>query len=404
MTAINTSLWQNNATLHNLNTSALNAYVNNGTNLKTINETTTRANVGNHRERSCGIKVINSPNTSGGFGKSVRPPQRFTRGLTGGGHVHFIPNVETIRLYGAVQEGSSGIPSPTGVIGIGIETLRLSSVADTTNFPTGNDAEAELDIWIYDKDDTTKVARLSNYPITNTGLGTNWDPFSAQSVLWRGALGVSKFDRTYLFHNTQSNAWVFDNWSLTEMWNDSGNWIVAYRIHDVVAPYELGNSGGGSNFNAGIYTYVAPEPFNETISSNLMFNDEVTEDFNTAYNETIDGSITFYDSITDNLTNTWAESVAGGIRLSTGDLDASLRYDNAVNADITLSPSLTETWTGLTTIRYDETLSGYLVLAQDTTESWSNAPLEDDLSPIDFDGNGFVPVITGFWKRLGLPV
>lgn len=408
MTAINTSNWVSNSGIHNLNTSALNAYVNNGLNQFTTNETTTRQNVGNNRERGMGIKVINHNNTSSGAGKSVRPPQRFTRGLTGGGHVHFIPNVNRIRLYGAVQEGSSGIPTPTGVIGIGIETLRVSSVPTENSFPTGNDAEMEIDICIFNTEDSEQRAYLVNYPINTTGLGAGWFPESISSVLWRGALGNSQFSRAFVYHNTQSNAWTFTGgMSLQSMWNMTGSWVVNYRIHDVVSPYSITNSVSQNillSINPGIYTYSAPEPFNETINSNLMFNDEVTEDFNTAYNETIDGSIVFYDSITDSLTNTWAESVAGGIRLSTGDLDASLRYDNAINADITLSPSLTETWTGLTTIRYDETLSGYLVLAQDTTESWSNAPLEDDLSPIEFDGNGFVPVITGFWKRLGLPV
>ena len=256
---IDTSMWLSNATIHSNTTSALNTYVNNGLNQYTLNETTARVNVGNHRERTCGIKVINSPNTSLATGKSVRPPQRFTRGLTGGGHIHFIPNVETIRLYGAIQEGSSGIPTPTGVIGIGIETLRLSSVNDTTGFPNGNDAELEIDVIIHDKEDTTKYAFLLDYPISNTGLGTNWDAFSAQSVLWRGALGVSRFDRTYLFHNTQSNAWHFINWSLNEMWHDTSSWIVSYRIHSAVAPYSITNSvsNTANQLNPGVYEAIS---------------------------------------------------------------------------------------------------------------------------------------------------
>ena len=259
MTMIDTSTWLTNSDIHQNTTSALNTYVNNGLNQWTLNETTSRSNVGNHRERTCGIRVINSPNTTSGSGKSVRPPQRMTRALTGGGHVHFIPNLELVRLYGAIQEGSSGIPSPTGVIGIGIETLRLSSVADTTSFPNGNDAEMEIDIVITLEDDTTKSAILLDYPIHNTGLGTNWDPFTAQSVLWRGALGVSKFDRTYLFHNTQSNAWTFNNWSLNEMWYDTGKWIISYRIHDVVAPYSITNNVALSThqINPGVYEAIS---------------------------------------------------------------------------------------------------------------------------------------------------
>ena len=258
---VDTTTWLSNATIHNNTTSALNTYVNNGLNQFTTNETTSRANSGNHRERYLGIRVINSPNTTAGNGKSVRPPQRFTRGLDGGGHVHFIPNLETIRLYGAIQEGSSGIPSPTGVIGLGIETLRLSSVNDTTGFPNGNDAEIEIDVCIFNTEDTEQRAYLVNYPIHNTGLGTNWDPFTAQSVLWRGALGVSKFDRTYLFHNTQSNAWTFTGgMTLQSMWNMTGSWVVNYRIHDAVAPYSITNNVSQNillSVNPGVYASVS---------------------------------------------------------------------------------------------------------------------------------------------------
>lgn len=263
MTAIDTSMWPSSGSLHQQTTSYLNTYVNNGTNQFTLNETGARFNSGSHRERRLGIKVINSPNTTGGIGKSVRPPQRFTRQLTGGGHVHFILNLEAIRLYGnSVDEGGETSVVPTGVIGIGIETLRLSSVADTTNFPTGNDAEVEIDICIFDQDNDQNRAYLVNYPISNTGLGTTWDPFSNSSVLWRGALGVSPFDRTYLFHNTQSNAWTFTGgWTLQNMWADSGRWVVNYRIHDAVAPYTTTNSvqqSGLLNINPGVYTPSEP--------------------------------------------------------------------------------------------------------------------------------------------------
>ena len=263
MTAIDTSMWPSSGSLHQQTTSYLNTYVNNGTNQFTTNETTSRAIVGNNHERSLGIRVINSPNTTSGTGKSVRPPQRFTRQLTGGGHVHFIPNLELIRLYGnSVNEGGETSVVPTGVIGLGIETLRLSSVADTTNFPTGNDAEMEIDICIFNAEDTEQRAYLVNYPIHNTGLGTTWDPFSSSSVLWRGALGTSKFDRTYLFHNTQSNAWTFTGgMSLHSMWNMTGKWVVNYRIHDVVSPYYITNSVQQSallQINPGVYVESEP--------------------------------------------------------------------------------------------------------------------------------------------------
>ena len=257
MTAIDTTTWVDNATIHQNTTSALNVYVNNGTDQYTLNESTIRQFVGNSRERTCGIRVVNHPNTTAGSGKSVRPPQRFTRALTGGGHVHFVPNVESIRLYGAIQEGGSGIATPTGVIGIGIETLRLSSVAPENSFPTANDAEIEIDIAIFDKEDSNKYAILLNYPISTTGLGAVWDSNQSGSVLWRGALGVSLFDRSYIFHNTQSGAWLFNDWSLNEMWNDTGRWIVSYRLHDVVAPYSIANEvNTGVAINPGVYASV----------------------------------------------------------------------------------------------------------------------------------------------------
>ena len=257
MTAIDTTTWLSNSNIHQNTTSALNQYVNNGTNQYTLNETTARQFVGNHRERSCGIRVINHPNTTAGTGKSVRPPQRFTRALTGGGHVHFVPNVELIRLYGSINEGGSGIATPTGVIGVGIETLRLSSVAPENDFPTANDAEIEIDIAIFDKEDSSKYAVLTNYPISTTGLGTSWTTSNSGSVLWRGALGVSLFDRSYIVHNTQSGAWLFHDWSLNEMWNDTGRWIVSYRLHDVVAPYSIANEvNTGVAINPGVYASV----------------------------------------------------------------------------------------------------------------------------------------------------
>ena len=256
---IDTSMWLSNATIHSNTTSELNAYVNNGLSQYTLNETTSRQTEGNNRRRACGIKVINHNNTQGGAGKSVRPPQRMTIPITGGGHAHFIPNVTELRLYGAVQEGSSGIASPTGVIGIGIETLRLSSVAPENSFPTGNDAEMEIDIVIYDQEDSTKYAFLTDYAISTTGLGASWATSNTGSVLWRGALGVSSFDRSFIYHNTQSNAWHFVNWSLNEMWHDTSKWVIAYRIHSVVSPYFITNSVSTSanSLNAGIYAGVS---------------------------------------------------------------------------------------------------------------------------------------------------
>ena len=403
MTAVNTSLWQNNATLHNLNTQALNAYVNNGTSQWTTNETTALQTAGSHHERSCGIRVINSPNTTGGTGKSVRPPQRFTRSLTGGGHVHFIPNVELIRLYGASAPGGGDVDiTPTGVIGIGIETLRLSSVADTTGFPNGNDAEIEIDIVIVDKNDTTKRAVLLNYPIHNTGLGTNWDPFTAQSVLWRGALGVSKFDRTYLFHNTQSNAWHFNNWSLTAMWNDVGNWIVEYRLHDPVSPYTLANSvSSAASINAGIYTYTAPAPFNEAVSASLMFSDDVEDEFGQAFNETISGELRFFDDVSDTMVNTWSESVGGYLTLQSGDVNAVLGYSDAVTGDIRLEASITDTFDG-DPVHYEERVSGIIGFGLDLSTTWQNAPLEEG-GDEESSGGGFVVWSRPLWRRLGLP-
>ena len=259
MTAIDTTTWVDNDNIHSNTTSALNAYVNNGVTEYTLVETTIRQFSSGSRSRSCGIPVVNNNlHTTGGAGKSVRPPQRFTIPITGGGHAHFIPNLYRVNLYGAVQEGGSGIPTPTGVIGLSIETLRLSSVASTTSFPTGNDAEMEIDIWIFDKEDPTKFAFLTNYPINTTGLGGNWNPNSPASVLWRGALGVSAFDRAAVTHNTQSGAWEFSNWSLQEMWNDTGRWIVNYRIHDVVSPYYITNEVSLAQpfNNAGIYASV----------------------------------------------------------------------------------------------------------------------------------------------------
>ena len=258
---IDTTNWIENNQLFAGSTQAINAYVGNVTNGYTLSESNQQQAVNSHREWNTGIKTINSPNVSAGYGKSVRPQQNFTRQLTGGGHVHFRPNVEGIRLYGTTTyEGGDITDVPTGVIGIGIETYRLSSVADTTNFPTGNDAEMEIDVWIFDASNPDNYCKLENHPISTTGLGSNWSANNVSQTLWRGALGNSRFDRAFLFHNTQSNAWTwFNNWTLGNLWNDNGRIVVAYRIHDVVAPYSITNNvpraGNGADVLAqqGIY-------------------------------------------------------------------------------------------------------------------------------------------------------
>lgn len=241
---IDTTNWMDNNALFAGSTQAINAYVNNVTNGYTLSESSAQQGVSSHQEWRCGIKTINHPGVTIGIGKSVRPQQGFIRQLSGGGHVHFRPNVESIRLYGNyVEEGGDVTTVPTGVIGIGIEMYRLSSVAATTNFENGNDAEVELDIFIFDASNPNNYAKLENYPISTTGLGTNWDPHGISQILWRGALGNSRFDRTFLFHNTQSNAWSWaNNWSVGNLFNDSGKIVVGYRIHDVVSPYVLSDS------------------------------------------------------------------------------------------------------------------------------------------------------------------
>ena len=241
MPTLDTSNWPDSGSLFTLTTSALNAYATNGSNQWTLTETINRNQVGNDRQWSGGLTIINHPFQTAGRGKSVRPPQRFTIPLTGGGHMHFIPDLQDIELYGAVQEGSSGIPTPTGVIGLGFETYRTHT-GDVNPAPTGNDAQVELDIVIYDASETNRYAALSNFTISTTGLGTNHDPtYSAASIIWRGALGTTQWERTYLVHNTQSNAWTFGGgWNLTGLWN-AQKLGIAYRIHSPVAPYTLGN-------------------------------------------------------------------------------------------------------------------------------------------------------------------
>ena len=397
MTAIDTTTWVNNSNIHQNTTSALNAYVNNGTNQYTLNETTIRSFAGNHRERTCGIKVINHGNTSLGTGKSVRPPQRFTRALTGGGHVHFIPNVELVRMYGAIQEGGSGIATPTGVIGVGIETLRLSSVADTTGFPNANDAEIEIDIAIFDKEDSTKYAVLTNYPISTTGLGTNWDPFSTSSVLWRGALGTSKFDRSYVVHNTQSGAWFFHDWTLQEMWNDTGRWVVAYRLHDVVSPYSIANEvNTGVAINPGIYASVPDITLTVGGSNTLTFSGGgqigVSEAQETA-SVVGGGTLTFEDAMLAMLQQDRSLRGVSNILQLSGGGEIQTR-----NASVSL--------TGTSQLRLEgggslgETSNHVFLSGGNTIEGLSFETIRGALNEIlTGSPSGFVPTVVYWWRR-----
>ena len=397
MTAIDTTTWVNNSNIHQNTTSALNAYVNNGTDQYTLNETAPRTFSGNHRERGMGIEVINHPNTSSGGGKSVRPPQRFTRQLTGGGHVHFIPNVVRLRMYGAIQEGSSGIATPTGVIGIGIETLRLSSVAPENSFPTANDAEIEIDIAIFDKEDSNKYAILLNYPISTTGLGAVWDSNQSGSVLWRGALGVSLFDRSYIFHNTQSGAWLFNDWSLQEMWNDTGRWIVSYRLHDVVSPYSIANEvNTGVAINPGIYASVPDINLTVGGSNTLTFSGGgqigVSEAQETA-SVVGGGTLTFEDAMLAMLQQDRSlRGVSNVLQLSGG---GEIQTRNA-------SVSLT----GTSRLRLEgggslgETSNHVFLSGGNTIEGLSFETIRGALNEIlTGSPSGFVPTVVYWWRR-----
>lgn len=259
---IDTSLWINQSGFWQQSTQVINAYATNVTNGYTMGETINGQQYGSNKLFSTGHSLINHPNQSIGYGKSVRPPQRFSIDLTGGGHAHFVPDISQISVYGnSVNEGGESSTVPTGVIGIGIETYRLAGTQQITDAPTGNDAEMEIDIWIFDASNPTAYMKLENYPISTTGLGSNYNPqYGTASIVWRGALGVTAWDRAYLTHNTQSNAWTYvGGWTLGHLFNETGKIVVAYRIHDVVAPYSITNNvpraGNGADVLAqqGIY-------------------------------------------------------------------------------------------------------------------------------------------------------
>ena len=242
---IDTTNWVTDSTFWQQGTQAINSYVNNITNAYTMNETTNGSVSFANRVFTGGHRVVDHPNQTSGFGKSVRPPQRFSIALTGGGHAHIIPDLTQVIVYGnSVNEGGETSHVPTGVIGFGIETYRFAGTQQRDNTPTGNDAEMEIDVWIFDASNPTAYMKLENYPISTTGLGANYNPqYGTASVMWRGALGVSAWDRTYLTHNTQSNAWTYvGGWTLGHLFNETGRLVIAYRIHEVVAPYEITNN------------------------------------------------------------------------------------------------------------------------------------------------------------------
>ena len=243
MPSLDTSNWLESGQIWQQTTGDINAWATNGTNQWTLMETAPRYTAGSNREWGCGFSLVNANGDTNGQGKSVRPPQRLTLQLTGGGHTHFVPDLSFIQVYGAVQEGSSGIPTPTGVIGLGIETYRTGNASQLQpTAPTANDAQLEIDVVIYDASETNRYASLDNYTLSTTGLGTAFDESIPNSITWRGALGTTDWDRTFLFHNSQSNAWTFGGgWSLTGLWNTT-RLAVAYRIHSPVQPYYLGNT------------------------------------------------------------------------------------------------------------------------------------------------------------------
>lgn len=412
---IDTTNWLNNKTLFTNSTQGLNNYVNNITNGYTLSESNQQQAAGSHHEWNMGIKTINHSGVTSGNGRNVRPQQRFTRGLTGGGHVHFIPNVESIRLYGnSVYEGGEFTDVPTGVIGIGIETYRLSSANDTTNFPNGNDAEMEIDVWIFDKSNPTAYAKLENYPVNTTGLGTNWSPHNISQVLWRGALGNSKFDRTFLFHNTQSNAWSwFGGLTLGNLFNDSGRIVVAYRIHDVVSPYSITNevphinSGEDVLAQQGIYNAVEPG-VNHVITINGSLrasggavNVDVVDTDQTNHIRSIAGRIRTTGHLVISRLRNWRLNPRGSVNVS-GAIELSRnRAPGRINGQIIAERS------SLTYIHgpnHGINIRGALGVEGRRLEvvtTPGGSPF-DVLQP-ERSRSAFVPVLTRFWKRLGLP-
>ena len=390
MPTLDTSNWPDSGSLFALTTSALNAYATNGSNQWTLMETQNRASVGSHRQWHAGFSIINHGHQTAGHGKSVRPPQRITIPLTGGGHMHFIPDLDVVLLYGAVQEEASGIPTPTGVIGLQFETYRTAASNEIQNAPTGNDAQVELDIVVYDASETNRYAALSNFTISTTGLGSTYAPqYGTESIVWRGALGTTKWDRAYLTHNTQSNAWTFGSgWNLTGLWN-AQKLGIAYRIHSPVAPYYLGNevphvSPANAIAQQGIYA-ATPQvdhvvnidaPARAAASPVVQFTDDTTQHSIQAHGEA---------STTASIATDIRTPITAAI-----DAPASTAYELQVNHQAAVQPA-----------PEGQVMPSYrLTLIHNSSvidEGGGNAPTDSQ--------EGFL-ITAGrrLWKRLGLPV
>ena len=98
MPTLDTSNWPESRDVFALSTGELNAYVTNGTNQWSLMESNARRTSGNDRTWDVGFTIVNHNFETHGTGKSVRPPQRFTIPLTGGGHMHFIPDMTAVEL------------------------------------------------------------------------------------------------------------------------------------------------------------------------------------------------------------------------------------------------------------------------------------------------------------------
>ena len=415
MATIQTENWLDNDHLHGEHTGELQNYVTNVLDAWTLTNTLSRNAQGSGSDTHGyygwrgGIPISNG---SGWFGvaegHSVRPPQHITWTANSGQHVHLAPVVRGVRLY---HDSEALTPSPTGVVGLEMYHW-ASSISPNFAFPNFNDASYEVDVYIYPKNDDGRFCRITNFPINTTGFGSTIvfnTTGGTNSQLRRGSIGTGYTWDIGITHNASPSQVSFVGWSLGQMFNYSGELVIAYRIHSAVTPYVISNNVPFNQnlLNAGIYGVSEPndtpiEITGQTIhlgGSVVVTHNQATND----YSIHPTGGITL-SSLPSNIQfnkNVTLRTPLQRIQLPAGDLRLPVGHSVAITGEsITLQDG------GLHIAgRSDIRVLGASVNLQDYLVYEINGVQYRDTNsgPGVGGGDGFIPVITTrLWRMLGL--
>ena len=415
MATINTTNWLRNNELFSQNNADLTSFATNITNGWTLARSASPIESPNFKYFRTGMPIANISSWHlYGNGESVRPPQHITWTGVQGQHIHMTPVINGIRVY----RDESG-ESPTGVLGINM-THWAQSTTSNYAFPNFNDAEYELDLYIYFPSNDANYIRILNYPINTLGFGSTIVLSGiTYNVLRRNGIGNGRIQQQQITHNVAQNLQSYQGgtsegnpFNVNTLYEHNSDIVIAYRIHSAATPYQISHNVPFNQelVNSGIYTYNEPEAHSIDVSGqNIRLLDNLVFQHvphTTAHTLQVLGNI-YMRPGTINL------SVQGAIELRTALERITLGLNHYRPTDIAVVGHRVAINDGLVRIR-----DGGVQINDDSEIRITNASvnLEDGLvyeingeqfrdneSISDRVGRGFVPVVVKMlWSRLGL--